>query len=586
MTDSENSVLLGSSRPVDDLATFTAELVRFRGEQERPLTFGEFQRLINSNSPSRPPLLEELTAYDPVLALSDDQLKAAYPKIRPFDIRRLRRGFLEKEAKAKHSLKAAYEAQILSLIRPQVISGRPTLHHYTAYLLAFHSQDLAAFFRPWALGVSVRDLKAHSYIGAGSGHGKSELIKAMMYTLMKQGYGIILLDPHGDIAEQVAHWPEFAQDPERLCYFSPYLAGKNAQGESLYCVPGINPLSTLHQNDDLDSVVENFIATIGAIIGTEGDISTRMKTVLRPCLYTLAKYPNTTLYDLLAFISESDPDNAPWVNRAKKTLTNRSQLDTLESFFDKHYATTKNAIRDRLRALLASDALDKCLTSENTIDLETMMNAGKVMVFNLSAGILGNETSAGFGRFLLCALQNTALRRQRMAAQYRKSVFLFMDEGDRFTSDAVISIYKETRKYGLHITFAQQITGFGMDSEMWRAISGNSRVRFAGSAGGDKTTERDLSYMAGVEADDLKQLKPLNFYLKSADHEPILFTLSKNLLGQRHAMTASEWDHVKAYQLAAYYRTNQGKKNPLSTAKIPTTSSPNEHHDPELNFDY
>jgi len=559
---------------VDDLAAFTTELVRFRDERDRPLTFGEFQRLVSSNSPSRPPLLEELTAHDSVLALSDDELKAAYPKVRPFDIRRLRRGFLEKEAKEKYSLKVAYEAQILNFIRPQVISGRPTLHHYTAYLLAFHSQDLAAFFRPWALGVSVRDLKAHSYIGAGSGHGKSELIKAMIYALMKQGYGIILLDPHGDIAEQVAHWPEFAQDPERLCYFSPYLAGKNAQGESLYCVPGINPLSTLHQTDDLDSVVENFIATIGAIIGTEGDISTRMKTVLRPCLYTLAKYPNTTLYDLLAFISESDPDNAPWVNRAKKTLSNRSQLDTLESFFDKHYATTKNAIRDRLRALLASDALDKCLTSENTIDLEKMMNTGKVMVFNLSAGILGNETSAGFGRFLLCTLQNVALRRQNVAVQHRKSVFLFMDEGDRFTSDAVISIYKETRKYGLHVAFAQQITGFGMDSEMWRAISGNSRVRFAGSAGGDKATERDLSYMAGVEADDLKQLKPLHFYLKSGNHEPTLFTLNKSLLGQRHAMTAPEWEQVKAYQLATYYRESGGHKANASPTLVSRSNEP------------
>ena len=422
--------------------------------------------------------------------------------------------------------------------------------------------------------MSVHDLKAHSYIGAGSGHGKSELIKVMMYALMKQGYGVILLDPHGDIAEQVAHWKEFEHNPERLCYFSPYLAGKNTHGENLFLVPGINPLSTLHQTEDLDSVVENFTATMGAIIGSNGDISTRMKTILRPCLYTLAKFPNTTLYDLLAFISESEPDNAPWVNRAKNTLKNRSQLDTLESFFDKHYVTTKNAIRDRLRALLASDALDRCLTSENTIDLEAMMNAGKVMVFNLSAGMLGNETSAGFGRFLLCALQNVALRRQNVAVHQRKSVFLFMDEADRFTSDAVVSIYKETRKYGLHLTIAQQITGFGMSDEMWRAISGNSRVRFAGGAGGDKATERDLAYMAGIEIDDLKHLKPLHFHLKSGNREALRFALNKDLLGNRHSMTPKAWEHLKAYQLRTYYRP-PGKKTAPETAPTPAQLPPN-----------
>jgi hypothetical protein len=463
-----------------------------------------------------------------------------------------------------------------------MISGKPTASDYTAYPLAFHSKGLEAFFSPWALPVSVRDLKAHSYIDAGSGHGKSELMKVMLYALMKQGYGVILLDPHGDIAEQVAHWKEFKQEPERLCYFSPYLAGKNANGESLFLVPGINPLSTLHQTDDLDSVVENFIATMGAIIGSDGDISTRMKTVLRPCLYTLAKYPHTTLYDLLAFISESEPDNAPWVATARRTLKNRSQLDTLESFFDKHYATTKNAIRDRLRALLASDALDRCLTSENTINLEAMMNAGKVMVFNLSAGILGNETSAGFGRFLLCALQNVALRRQNVAVQHRKSVFLFMDEADRFTSDAVVSIYKETRKYGLHLTMAQQITGFGMSDEMWRAISGNSRVRFAGSAGGDKATERDLAYMAGVEIDDLKHLKPLHFYLKSGNHEPVRFEVHKSLLGNSHSMTPKAWQQVKAYQLATYYRP--ASKTPAKTPKVTEATPTDERSQP--NFDY
>lgn len=429
--------------------------------------------------------------------------------------------------------------------------------------------------------MSVRDLKAHSYIGAGSGHGKSELMKVMIYNLMKKGYGVVLLDPHGDIAEQVAHWKEFEHEPERLCYFSPYLAGKNADGESLFLVPGINPLSTLHQTDDLDSVVENFIATIGAIIGSDGDISTRMKTILRPCLYTLAKYPHSTLYDLLAFISESEPDNAPWVEKAKKTLKNRSQLDTLESFFDKHYATTKNAIRDRLRALLASDALDKCLTSENTIDLEAMMNTGKVMIFNLSAGMLGNETSAGFGRFLLCTLQNVALRRQNVAVQHRKSVFLFIDEADRFTSDAVVSIYKETRKYGLHLTMAQQITGFGMSEEMWRAISGNSRVRFAGSAGGDKTTERDLSYMAGIDSEDLKHLKPLHFYIKSGNHEPIKFNINKDLLGNRHSMNPKAWEQVRAHQLTTYYRSS-GKTTPERTTAHQLTHK----NELSLDFDY
>lgn len=565
----QKTIAVGFSRIIDCLPRFIRGLLEFRGSKRTPLTFAEFQKLALRDRPSDPPSGETLTRNDPVLARSNQELAASYPNIDPFDIRRLRVGFLEKQAREDHKTHAQYEEKILKFLRPQIVGGKATYAHYTDYLAAFHAVDLEAFFRLWALPVSVHDLKAHSYIGAGSGHGKSELMKVMIHDLMRQGYGVILLDPHGDIAEQIAHWREFERDPDRLCYFSPYLAGKNAAGESLFCVPGINPLSTLHNAPDLDSVVENFIATVAAVIGSDGDVSARMKTLLRPCLYTLAKYPNTTLYDLLAFLSESEPDQAHWVNIARETLKNRSQLDTLNSFFDKHYSTTKNAIRDRLRALLASDALDKCLTSENTIDLEEVMNTGKVAVFNLSAGTLGTETSAGFGRFLLCALQNAALRRQNVAAHHRKSVFLFLDEADRFMSQAVTSIYKETRKYGLHLTIAQQITGFGMSDEMWRAVAGNSRVRFSGTAGGDKATERDLAYMVGVDTDELHYLKPLHFYARSGNHDPLRFALGKDLLGNRNSMSKEAWERVKAYQIERYYRAADPQRNTSQTVATP-----------------
>ena len=551
----DKTVEMGFYRLVDSLPRFISAILQFRGKNQQPLTFPEFLKLIARDSPAEIPDTREVIRNDAVLALSDTELSLQYPNIYPIDIRRLRIGFLEKQARDAHKSHYEYETQILNFLRPKILAKKVTYADYTDYLAAFHAERLESFFRLWALPVSIQDLKAHSYIGAGSGHGKSELMKVMIHALMEKGHGVILLDPHGDIAEQVAHWREFEKNHERLCYFSPYLAGQNAHGERLAVVPGLNPLSTLHNALDLDSVVENFIDTIAAVIGSEGEISSRMKTLLKPCLYTLAKYPETTLYDLLAFISESEPDNAPWVDRAKRTLTNRSQLDTLQSFFDKHYSTTKNAVRDRLRALLSSDALDRCLTSENTVDLEALMNQGKVIVFNLSAGTMGAATSAGFGRFVLCAVQNAAMRRQSIAAHQRRSVFLFMDEADRFMSEAVVSVYKETRKYGLHLTIAQQITGYGMSDEMWRAIAGNSRVRFAGSAGGDKTTERDLSYMVGIDAEELKHLKPLNFYTKSGNQEPIRFHLGKDLLGQRHTMSAEAWERVKAYQIATYYRS-------------------------------
>ena len=315
-------IAVGFSRTVDCLPRFTVELLHFREKSKQPLTFSEFQKLLTRDKQTNVLDTREVIKNDPILALSDTELSIKYPNIRPIDIRRLRVGFLEKQAKDTHKIHYDYETKILNTLRPKILDKKVTYADYTDYLAAFHAESLESFFRLWALPVSVQDLKAHSYIGAGSGHGKSELMKGMIHALMEKGHGIILLDPHGDIAEQVAHWKEFEKDPERLCYFSPYLAGKNTNGERLAVVPGLNPLSTLHNALDLDSVVENFIDTMAAVIGSDGEVSSRMKTILKPCLYTLAKYPGTTLYDLLAFISESEPDNAPW-GRPSSRVTSR-----------------------------------------------------------------------------------------------------------------------------------------------------------------------------------------------------------------------------------------------------------------------
>jgi len=226
----------------------------------------------------------------------------------------------------------------------------------------------------------------------------------------------------------------------------------------------------------------------------------------------------------------------------------------LRTFFDRSYDTTKAAIRDRLRTFLASHGLDRCLAGESPIDLAQAMNAGKFIVFNLSRGKIGNETSSIFGRFLLAAIQNAAMQRQAQRAEDRRPVFTFIDEADRLLSDSVMDIYKETRKYGLHLAIAQQITGFGMSSEMKRAVFGNSNVRIAGAGGGDVETTRDLAVMTGIDKAEIESLPAHVFYAKRGAAEAVRFTVPSTLADGKNAMSADEWEQVKAYQLSRYYR--------------------------------
>ncbi len=565
-----------AENPHELAEALSKHLKKHSNDQRRPLAYAGFSRLLESGVNTRTPDRGDPFLYrgDKELALSDAEINAQFPTIDPVDFRTLRRGFIYKEAMKIALERIEYEKEVLNHAHgKRHQKGQVSHSDYLEYLSAFHAEDLAPFFRPWALPVSGRDLKAHAYIAARSGHGKSELIKTMLYGLLKAGQGTILFDPHGDIAEQVVRWQEFAEDPSRLVYFSPYLAGGR-----LDTIPVINPLAPLHQAEDLDSAVENFIGVISAVVGGDFDMSVRMKMLLRPCLYTLAAYPESTIYDLIEFMAEDDKKDkqgqptapTPWVEKARTLLTNRAQQDILRTFFDKTYDTTKAAIRDRLRTFLASHGLDRCLAGESTIDLSKAMDAGKFIVFNLSRGKMGDETSSIFGRFLLAAIQNAAIQRQQKKADERRPVFTFIDEADRLLSDSVVSIYKETRKYGLHLAIAQQITGFGMSIEMKRAIFGNSNVRIAGAGGGDVETTRDLATMTGIDRAEIERLPSHVFYARRGASEAVRFTVPSMLADGRNAMSADDWERVKAYQIFHYYRDHQTGAAPTYAGVTPS----------------
>ncbi|NHZ66620.1 type IV secretory system conjugative DNA transfer family protein [Massilia genomosp. 1] len=356
-------------------------------------------------------------------------------------------------------------------------------------------------------------------------------------------------------------------------YFYPYLAGLD-----LATIPVLNPLAPLYRAEQLDSAVENFTDILSAVIGGDWDISNRMKMLLKPCLYSLAMSPDSTLYDLIDFMAESPigadkkTQPTPLVDRAKAQLTdNPALLDILDTFFERTYDTTKSSIRDRLRTLLASKALDRCLGGSSTIDLVKALDSGKFIVFNLSAGMLGGDTSNAFGRFLIASIQNMAMRRQAQQKDERRPVFMFLDEADRFMSDSIPKIYKETRKYGLHLAIAQQITGYGMGEEMRRAVFGNSKVRIAGANGGDEETARDLSNMTGIDKKDIKALPQGEFYAKRNNKEQAsLFRVPTFLMNGKNSMSAEEWETVKAYQVEHYYRPV--KEKPRSTQQQESTN--------------
>lgn len=84
------------------------------------------------------------------------------------------------------------------------------------------------------------------------------------------------------------------------------------------------------------------------------------------------------------------------------------------------------------------------------------MNEGKVILVNLSKGIVGEETSKLIGRMVSMQLKLSALKRAKLDPKERTPYFLYIDEFQNYVSKSIESILSEARKYKLGLVIAHQ----------------------------------------------------------------------------------------------------------------------------------
>ena len=171
------------------------------------------------------------------------------------------------------------------------------------YCKLLHDSKLTKFFDkklPYIL--LEKERKMHTFIIAGSGSGKSEFIKFLIYSTITRhkNKAVILIEPHGDLSKQVAQFKYFSEYPERLVYIDFNIDSK--------CVPVINPFHLEEKTaKNIQTLTDSLIKTFEALL--KNCFTPRMKTMLTYCLPALIRRKNSTLEDLKRFVTIGENAN-------------------------------------------------------------------------------------------------------------------------------------------------------------------------------------------------------------------------------------------------------------------------------------
>jgi hypothetical protein len=356
-------------------------------------------------------------------------------------------------------------------------------------------------------GIRRADRRNHLYTIGQTGVGKSSLLKTFMREDVEHGEGFALLDPHGDLAKEVAALVPLSRRSDLI-----YL---DVPDESLAW--HFNPFEGVPEKRR--ALVAAGMVEVFKKLWLD-DWGPRLEHLLRNVVFTLLEAGDATLGDVPRLLLEKD-FRAPMVRRVSNGV--------VRDFWEREYAGYSPAFRavvtapllNKVAAFLIDPRLNSILTGRaSSLDLRQVMDEGKILVVNLAKGRLGEGPASLLGSLLVSHLSLAALERADQPEEARRDFYLYLDEFHTFSTLTLATMLSELRKYRLCLTLAHQYLG-QLEPEIRDAVFGNvgTFIAFRVGALDAPTVARELS--PRFEADDLISLPNFSLYLKlMIDGEP------------------------------------------------------------------
>lgn len=304
------------------------------------------------------------------------------------------------------------------------------------------------------IGLTDAERERHVYIIGGTGNGKTTMLLYSIVQDIKNGKGIAVLDPHGDLAETILrHIPK--ERINDVIYMNP---------DDLSHPIGMNPLELPDDitGDDLlrekDLITESAISVLRKIFSEDDSGGHRIEYILRNAIQTALTLEKSTLFTIFRLLNDS---------KYRREVVRNLDDENLKNFWKNEIGKAGEMQRVKMAAgitakigrFLFSASARRVLEQENsTIDFDKILDDGKIFICNFSKGLLGEDTSTLFGTTVLAKLQLASLRRARISASNRRPFYLYVDEFQNFATTSFTQMLSEARKYKLFLTMAEQST--------------------------------------------------------------------------------------------------------------------------------
>ena len=312
------------------------------------------------------------------------------------------------------------------------------------------------------------DFRRHFYIVGQTGVGKSVLLENMAIQNIRNGDGVCILDPHGELIEKIL--PLIPKERvEDVIYFNP--------GDTAYPM-GLNMLEYDPKYPEYKSLVINELLEIfNKLFNMSIAGGPMFEQYFRNSAALVMEDPESgnTVLDIQRVFADKEFRDYKLSKCKNPVITTFWRQIAEKTTGEQSLANMSTYVISKFDVFLSNDIMRPIIMQEKSaFNVRDIMDNKKILLIDMAKGKLGETNSYLIGliivgKILISALSRTDIKDENL----RNDFYLYIDEFQNVTTKSNSSILSEARKYRLILTIAHQFLGQITDEEIKKSIFGN-----------------------------------------------------------------------------------------------------------------
>ncbi len=351
-------------------------------------------------------------------------------------------------------------------------------------------------------GIKSKDRDRHMYVIGKTGMGKSTLLENMAIQDIQNGEGLVFIDPHGGTVEHILHYvPE--NRIKDVVYFAPF---------DLDHPLAFNVMEDVGY-DRRHLVVSGLMSTFKKI--WEDAWSARMEYILTNTLLALLEYPGATLLSVNRMYTDKAFRNKV-VDNVKDPVVKEFWTKEFANYGDRYTQEATPAIQNKVGQFTGNPLIRNIIGQEkSSFDIREMMDNKKILIINLSKGLVGETNMRLLGSMITTRIFLAAMSRANLSAPELAKLphfYFFVDEFQNFANETFADILSESRKYKLNLIITNQYIE-QMEEAVRDAVFGNVGTTVAFRVGPFDAEILETVFLKKFTKEDIASLDKRQVYL-------------------------------------------------------------------------